>query len=498
MRRSIKTNKPVMHTYIDRSDQYVNEEILKVWIEAWRDADWDVKILSPEDAKNHPEYETYEKQLDDANLCCLPRQTFLRHVAMSTVKNGGFYSEPYVFPLHPDIHPEVRENNSTLPNEGKFTSWDGIFGSHMSASHDEWNRMTKVLINNMEKNVVLSLQKIHDKVPNEEFHHEDQVSHPNMLLTNQQFTSDFCKEYENYSTIRFHPSEMQQNSVDADYSHDIISSWFKLHKARCWGDRPVIFTFYEPVDYLDSENPQDLLEVWETSWSNAGWEPVVLSLGDAKRHPGYKKLIKTLEDSLQFGSNRDRYNYFCFMRWLAMASSGGGWLADYDTFPLKLPASHELPNDGKFTGHANFVPNLMSGSALEWNRMSKELFDTFADHNKIASKSFYSDLYAAKDLLESKQSYLALPRMAQVDDFYLTEIADPATKWRRLDPYDFTKKCHLADDYVAIHFSHYSCQRMWFCREGGHQDREGNHVDRLRRSEIARKWLEAWNKQCNA
>jgi len=515
--RSVKKNKPIMYTYVDRNDQYVDEELLKIWIESWRDADWDVKILTLEDAKTHANYKKYNDILTKHNICCVPAQTYLRHIAMSTLRNGGFYTEPYVFPLRPTIHAEVR----LLPNEGNFTSYDGIFGTHMSGSYEEWNRMTNVLImDNIDKNVVLSLQKIYNNYgPNVIYIHEHLVSDPNALLTNQQFTlgsdgsgSDFCKEYENYSSIRFHPNEIQQNNIlDVKDSHDIISSWLKVHKARCWGDRPVVFTFYEPVSYLDGENPKDLLEVWETFWSDSGWEPVVLTLGDAKRHPDYKKHIRTLEDSVQFGDNRDKYNYLCFVRWLAMAASGGGLLADYDTFPLKLPANHALPNNGSFTGHAGFVPNLMSGSASEWNRMSKLLFNTFSEHNKKINEaagsnkkkqsSFYSDLYATKDLLESSKlkqqpPFIAMSRTAQVDDFYVDELLDPQTKWRRLDPYDFKNKCVLSNDYVAIHFSHYSCSKMWFCREGSHQDLDGVYVEKLRRSEIARKWLDSWKVQC--
>jgi len=488
--RATAATKPIMHTYIDRSDQYVEEGLLTLWIKSWRDAGWEVRLLTPEDAKKHANYAEYNKALRRSKVCCLPLQTYLRHLAMSTIEEGGFFSEIYVFPLRQYTYPEVKDG--LLPNGGNFTSWDGIFGSHMSGSHDEWNRMTKILMENIEKNVVLSLQKLHNESPNS-FHHENLVSDSSALLSNNQFRSDLCTVFEEFSSIRFHPNEMNQRGIDVEDKLAIVSSWFNVHKARCWGDRPLIFTFYEPVSYLMEESPDDLIEVWKSSWSEAGWEPVVLNMGDAKRHPNYKFLAKTLDDGLQFADSKDKYNYFCFIRWVAMAASGGGWMADYDTFPLNLPASFELPNNGSFTGHASFIPNLLSGSSSEWNRMIGLLFHAFSRHNR---KEFYSDLYAAKDLFEQKSSFVASEHTAQLHDFYADEISDPNTKWRRIDPYDFTNKCHISDDYVAIHFSHWTCGLMWFCKEESHKDIDGNPINRFRRSEVAKKWLEARRLQC--
>merc|ERR1719203_2570375 len=113
--------KPIMHTYVE-SNEYVDEKLLDFWMTSWKDAGWEIRILLPRDARNHSDYREFNQLLLRKRVCCLPRQTYLRHLAMSTVKEGGFYSELYVLPLRTDIFPEIDEG--LLPNEGRFTSWD--------------------------------------------------------------------------------------------------------------------------------------------------------------------------------------------------------------------------------------------------------------------------------------------------------------------------------------------------------------------------------------
>ena len=51
----------------------------------------------------------------------------------------------------------------------------------------------------------------------------------------------------------------------------------------------------------------------------AGWEPVVLSLQDAEKHPQYDSFKHTV-DSLHL----DEFSTLLFTRWIAMAGVDGG------------------------------------------------------------------------------------------------------------------------------------------------------------------------------
>merc|ERR1712157_601364 len=56
--------------------------------------------------------------------------------------------------------------------------------------------------------------------------------------------------------------------------------------------RPKMHTFFTPVS---AKPDMELLEVWKKAWADAGWEPVVLTLDDARGHPDYKKFIAAFE-----------------------------------------------------------------------------------------------------------------------------------------------------------------------------------------------------------
>ena len=111
--------------------------------------------------------------------------------------------------------------------------------------------------------------------------------------------------------------------------------------------RPVMHAFFHPVDGM-AEAEEKVLELWKEEWENAGFDTVVLTLVDAKKHPDFTEVEEIMIPSLH-GSRG--YNALRFYRWFAMAASGGGWMSDYDIFPTNFPlnAGTELPNGGKFT-----------------------------------------------------------------------------------------------------------------------------------------------------
>jgi len=93
---------------------------------------------------------------------------------------------------------------------------------------------------------------------------------------------------------------------------------------------PRMHTFFEPA-YNQVEKLLEDLEVWKKSWREAGWNAIVLTLEDAKRHHSFEK-FRDAFDNADYKTNE--YNRMCFYRWLAVAASGGGWMSDYDNLPL--------------------------------------------------------------------------------------------------------------------------------------------------------------------
>jgi len=158
--------------------------------------------------------------------------------------------------------------------------------------------------------------------------------------------------------------------------------------------RPIIKTFFQPLADPDSnEVSQDpLLEVWKDEWEMAGFEPQVITMEDARKHPYYD----TMKEAVEKVFKTDRYNQYCFFRYLAMATTGGGWHVDYDTIPANFPTGEAtpLPHGGKFTSYQVFVPALISASEAEWTRVSKLIVEQIS----ISDENFKSDMYMLRDL----------------------------------------------------------------------------------------------------
>jgi len=389
--------KPILYTFVDVNKIEFDVHLLETWKLCWNKAGWDTRVLSPSNAEEYNYYDKWIKRLDESGIYGLPRMSFIRHLAMSVIKSGGFFSEYYIFPLQRATINETNINEYlTLPNDGKFISYDGVYGSFISASYEEWNRMTNLLLENIEKNVVFSFKKI-NHLATDAFFMKDLVHTPFPILQENQFEMDLCGNFSQEKiSIRFHGAEIEQLGYDIKDRAALIQSWMRLYEGRCLTNLPLVFTFYEPIANF-ADDCQHLLKAWKESWSDAGFTPIVLSLQDAKRHPRYKYLLPML-DGVQFKDNTDKYNFYCFLRWVAMSTSGGGWMTDSDTFPLNIKPSFTLPNNGTFTAHAGLLPTLLSGSAPEWNRMSKMIFNNYREKMKTTQVKSWADNLALADI----------------------------------------------------------------------------------------------------
>ena len=245
------------------------------------------------------------------------------------------------------------------------------------------------------------------------------------------------------------------------------------------GSRPVMHTFYQGVEIGED----DLLEYWKEAWNNAGWETVVLTLDDARKHPYYDEMFSVINPIWGYG-----YNAFCFYRWLAMAASGGGWMADYDTFPTNFPKSEghmrNLPNGGKFTSFEAHVPSLMSGTADEWLRVTKLLIDALKEDR--VENEFKTDMYTFLQLRteggggERHDIIFNYPWHNVLHGFIYR-------KNREVD----CDKMHKAR---AVHLSHYWTDRA-FNERLFPLEVEGNDYTR-KRGRAARVFLSDWEEQC--
>uniref|UniRef100_A0A7S2VY02 Alpha 1,4-glycosyltransferase domain-containing protein n=1 Tax=Eucampia antarctica TaxID=49252 RepID=A0A7S2VY02_9STRA len=159
IQKSLK--RPVIHTYYAKKLEHLQEDwdseehwdMLSYWKDQWESAGWDTRILTEEDAKQHPYYDTYQTDLEKLKVSSYNYYCFHRWLAMVVV-GGGWMSDYDVVPLHMD---QIRKNNKNinmllrgdgerLPHDGEFTSFCSTVPCLMSGSAAEWDRIISQLM----------------------------------------------------------------------------------------------------------------------------------------------------------------------------------------------------------------------------------------------------------------------------------------------------------------------------------------------------------------
>lgn len=97
--------------------------------------------------------------------------------------------------------------------------------------------------------------------------------------------------------------------------------------------RPNVYTYYSARGRQSNET-QAILELWRKGWASRGWNPVVLTLRDAAKHPKFDDMATALE-RLPYAGDR-KQQAAAFNRWLALDVAGGGLMVDLSAFPAEL------------------------------------------------------------------------------------------------------------------------------------------------------------------
>ncbi|GAQ84856.1 hypothetical protein KFL_002090080 [Klebsormidium nitens] len=146
-----------------------------------------------------------------------------------------------------------------------------------------------------------------------------------------------------------------------------------------------VYTYFEPTQEapLEMVKLHRLAQVWRKNWYRAGWKPYVIGEDEARDHPLYQelrekfRLLPTVNDRF--------YELQCYLRWVAMANLGGGFMSDYDilNYGFPPPPASELSGPcgrGTLTSYESLMPMLVSGDSEAYIHMAK-LFANYQVQN---------------------------------------------------------------------------------------------------------------------
>jgi len=463
--------RPIIHTFICVDECEVinslDDKFIMEWTEVWSKAGWDPVVLTEKDAKRHSKYDQYMKQLSDAKLPPIRWYRYLRHMAMAMQEEGGWYADSYVIPI---VHSDMSDGKGfTMPNGGKLTMHDDRYPHLLSGNKFAWELFSYDMINDFEiKNDVALLSLLIKNTPDLYYKENSMINVNDILDSNNLKPNVNCKMLDSKVATLVPDSILGKDHTKIDYYNAINASL-----EGCYP--PVMYAFFEMAydDKASQEKVNVDVEEWKKAWKSAGWRPVILSLQDAKRHPKFNEFKEALDGS----ADKDiEYEKMCFYRWLAVAISGGGFMADIDTYPLHIDPNnyrnHNLPNNGKFTSHCWKAPCLVSGSEAEWNRVIPLMINSLKKHNDEQ----WSDMFAMQEVMLLGQI------IREMGHANIHEVHNPALLGNDSNNDGVKKACDASKDRLVMHFSHYSCDFVKFCHK--------------ERGAVLTKWLANWRRHC--
>jgi len=130
---------PIIHTFYEKLI-IGEDDLLEAWKEEWTKAGFEARVLTLEDAKRHPYFKEMEKAVKPMFQNGYDAMCFYRWLAMG-VSGGGWMSDYDTFPTNFPMNEAI-----DLPNGGGFTSFESHVPCLLSGSQEEWNRVSKLLV----------------------------------------------------------------------------------------------------------------------------------------------------------------------------------------------------------------------------------------------------------------------------------------------------------------------------------------------------------------
>jgi len=166
-----------------------------------------------------------------------------------------------------------------------------------------------------------------------------------------------------------------------------------------------IHTYFNDIGFHGQE---DIIAKWESNWRNAGFEPVVLKIDDAKANPHFGEYAEEIHRAAKdCGYDMSDYAFSCFARWLAYANQTGEafYVSDYDVFNAGL--APDRPSD-KLHFMDGRCPCLVSGSPSQFLELCFMFSTNWSPRRCGSVKSFHDQAWLMKNYSLLVDSGLAI------------------------------------------------------------------------------------------
>ena len=166
------------------------------------------------------------------------------------------------------------------------------------------------------------------------------------------------------------------------------------------------------------------------------------------------------------------------------ALQDGGWMSDYDAFPLELDGTQglELAKAPVFTSYSNHVPCLIHASREEWDRILHLMLDSLPEDHGRTATDMQSLIKIGKDIGVEEAG------MIWKDETYRT------FGYRRNENDELEVKCDELVGMKVAHLSHRGTTDAWKQKTYPEIDRELGPMNG--RGEAARVFVNDYNAQC--
>lgn len=209
-----------------------------------------------------------------------------------------------------------------------------------------------------------------------------------------------------------------------------------------------IYTYYENINFKQQDK---LIELWKKSWYSNGFNPVVLSLEDAKKSIFYKEFVEKIKHlGLRItDKSLSSYDLSCYLRWLAystQADTDSFLVSDYDIININFSPTKMIESKNQISFMDRLCPCLAYGNTEQFLNFCKDIISI----TTINLEQIKTDYLKTKDKCYHDQNFLVLNEK-KLGNYNIC----PARKY--VIPYIHNdskmEKCEI------IHFSHNSVQK---------------------------------------